>query len=139
MVVLTRKVHFSASHRYHNPALSDDENRRIFGKCNNPHGHGHNYLCEVSVRGETDAQSGMVIDLRVLNEVLEDVIMRRYDHKNINLDVPEFAQQIPTTENIAVDIWRQVSQALPTRAPGCTLHRIRLYEDPTLFVEYYGE
>jgi 6-pyruvoyltetrahydropterin/6-carboxytetrahydropterin synthase len=134
-VTLTRKVHFCASHRYHNPAFSDEENRRIFGKCNNPNGHGHNYVCEVSVAGDVDPMTGMVIDLKVLGQFLDEVIMRRYDHKNLNLDVPEFATAIPTTENLAVDIWRH----LAPRLEGCRLHRIRLFEDPTLFVEYYGE
>lgn len=133
-VVLTRKVHFCASHRYHNPTFSDEQNRRIFGKCNNPHGHGHNYLCEVSVEGDVDPDTGMVIDLKVLADLLDEVIMKRYDHKNLNLDVPAFATRIPTTENLAVDIWDQ----LAPRLEGCRLHRIRLFEDPTLFVEYYG-
>lgn len=133
-VLLTRKVHFCASHRYHNPALSDEENRRVFGKCNNPHGHGHNYLCEVSVEGEVDPQTGMVIDLKELAVLLDEVIMQRYDHKNLNLDVPEFATVIPTSENIAIDVWRQ----LAPRLEKCRLRRIRLYEDPTLFVEYFG-
>lgn len=134
-VVLTRKVHFCASHRYHNPAFSDEDNRRIFGKCNNPHGHGHNYVCEVSVEGAVDPHTGMVIDLKILGELLDEIIMRRYDHKNLNLDVAEFADKIPTSENLAVDIWDQ----LASRLTGCRLHRIRLFEDPTLFVEYYGE
>lgn len=134
-VVLTRKVSFCASHRYHNPDFSDEENRRVFGKCNHPHGHGHNYLCEVSVTGDVDPATGMVIDLKVLSDLLDDVIMRRYDHKNLNLDVPEFARTIPTSENIAIDVWRQ----LEPRLDGCRLWRVRLYEDPTLFVEYYGE
>ncbi len=134
-VLLTRKVHFCASHRYHNPAFSDEENRRVFGKCNNPHGHGHNYVCEVSVAGEVDPETGMVIDLKRLSSLLDEVIMQRYDHKHLNLDVPEFRATIPTTENIAIDIWRQ----LQGRLTGCSLHRVRLYEDPTLFVEYYGE
>ncbi|MBM3462870.1 MAG: 6-carboxytetrahydropterin synthase [Armatimonadetes bacterium] len=134
-VVLTRKVHFCASHRYHNPEFSDEENRRIFGKCNHPNGHGHNYLCEVSVIGDVDPATGMVIDLKKLSVLLDAVIMERYDHKNLNLDVPEFAKTIPTSENIAIDIWRH----LEGRLEGCRLHRIRLYEDPTLFVEYLGE
>jgi len=132
-VILTRKVHFCASHREHNAALSDEENRRIFGKYAN--WHGHNYLCEVSVCGEVDASTGMVIDLKVLSEILDDVIMRRYDHKNLNLDVPALAEVVVTTETIVMDIWRQLVPRLPQ---GIALHRVRLYEDPTLFAEYFG-
>lgn len=134
-VVLTRKVHFCASHRYHNPAFSDEENRHIFGKCNNPNGHGHNYVCEVSVVGDVDAKTGMVIDLKVLADLLDEVIMQRYDHKNLNLDVPAFKNVIPTTENLVIDMWDQ----LAPRLQNCRLQRIRLFEEPTLFVEYYGE
>ena len=133
-VILTRKVHFCASHRYHSPAFSPEENRRIFGKCNNPNGHGHNYLAEISVRGRIDPLTGMVVDLKALSDLLDEVILHRYDHKNLNLDVPEFADRIPTTENLAIDIWDQ----LVSRVQGCRLYRVRLYEDPTLFADYYG-
>lgn len=134
-VIITRKVHFCASHRYHNPAWDDDTNRRVFGKCNHPHGHGHNYVCEVSVAGRVDPATGMVIDLKALSQVLDQVVMERYDHKNLNLDVEVFRTVIPTTENLAIDIWR----SLERRIPNGRLHRVRLHEDATLFVEYFGE
>src|SRR5437762_12901171 len=86
MVLLTRKIEFSASHVYHNPNLSTEENRRIFGKCNNPHGHGHNYTLEVSVAGEPDPVTGMVLDLKELKDILEREVMRRMDHRHLNYE-----------------------------------------------------
>ena len=105
MVYLTRKIEFSAAHLYHNPAFSEEENRRVFGKCNNPNGHGHNYVLEVTVGGETDPETGMVLDLKELKEILEREIMERMDHRFLNYEVPELAGQIPTCENIAALIW----------------------------------
>ena len=101
MVYLTRKIEFSASHRYHNPDFSPEENARIFGKCNNPNGHGHNYVLEVTVGGETDPATGMVLDLKELKELMEREVMDRMDHRSLNHEVPELAGQIPTCENIA--------------------------------------
>ena len=135
MVYLTRKCEFSASHVYHNPAFSAEENRRVFGKCNNPHGHGHNYTLEVTVKGDVDAQTGFVIDLKELKDILNREIMDALDHRNLNLEVSEFASQIPTTENIAVWIWNQ----LAGRLRHAKLHRVRLFEHHDLFVDYYGE
>ncbi len=132
---LTRKIEFSASHYYHNPALSPEENRRIFGKCNNPNGHGHNYTLEVTVRGEPDPVTGMVLDLKELKIVLEREVMQVFDHKFINREVPGFEAKIPTTENLAVAIWG----LLQPKIPQGRLHRVRLYETPDLFVDYYGE
>ena len=109
MVYLTRKIEFSAAHLYHNPAFSDEENRRIFGKCNNPNGHGHNYVLEVTVGGETDPATGMVLDLKELKEIMEREVMERMDHRFLNYEVPELAGQIPTCENIAAVIWRCLS------------------------------
>ncbi len=106
MVLITRRIEFSASHVYHNPQLSPEENRRIFGKCNNPHGHGHNYTLEVTVAGEPDPVTGMVLDLKELKEILEREVMQRMDHRHLNHEVPELAGQIPTCENIARVIWQ---------------------------------
>src|SRR5260370_10574149 len=104
MVYLTRKIEFSASHLYHNPSFSAEENRRVFGKCNNPHGHGHNYVLEVTVAGETDPATGMVLDLKELKDILQRQISDRMDHRFLNYEVPELAGQIPTCENIAAVI-----------------------------------
>src|SRR5438445_12147566 len=98
MVLITRKIEFSASHLYDNPALSPEENRRVFGKCNNPHGHGHNYTLEVTVAGETDPVTGMMVDLGELEEFLEREVMEGMDHRHLNGEVPELAEQVPTLE-----------------------------------------
>jgi len=131
MVYLTRRIEFSASHFYHNPAFSAEENQRIFGKCNNPHGHGHNYSLEVTVAGELDPVTGMVLDLKQLKEILEREIMQRMDHRFLNYEVPELKGQIPTCENIARVIWN----LLEPRIQQGKLHRVRLYETPDLFAD----
>jgi 6-pyruvoyltetrahydropterin/6-carboxytetrahydropterin synthase len=135
MVYLTRKAEFAASHYYHNPELSPEENRRIFGKCNNPNGHGHNYVVEVTVKGDVDARSGFVVDLKELKDILNREVLDAMDHRFLNKEVPEFLDQIPTTENIAIAIWRRL---LP-KMRKARLHQVRVYENADLFVDYYGE
>lgn len=135
MIYVTRRAEFSASHFYHNPELSPEENRRIFGKTNNPHGHGHNYTLDVTVAGEVDRTTGMVMDLKDLKKLLESEVMQLMDHRFLNKEVPVFATTLPTTENIAIEIWKLLA---PKLARG-KLHRIRLYETPDLFVDYFGE
>jgi len=135
MVYLTRRAEFSASHYYHNPAFTREENQRIFGKCNNPHGHGHNYTLEVTVRGEVDSRSGFVMDLGELKEVLNREVLDAMDHRFLNEEVPEFRDRIPTTENLAIAIW----QRLAPKLKAASLHRVRVYETPDLFVDFYGE
>jgi 6-pyruvoyltetrahydropterin/6-carboxytetrahydropterin synthase len=135
MVYLTRKAEFSASHYYHNPEFSPEENRRIFGKCNNPHGHGHNYTLEVTVKGQVDQRSGFVVDLKELKEVMSREVIEEVDHRFLNKEVQEFRDQIPTTENLAVAIWKWLQPKLNV----AQLHRVRLYETPDLFVDFYGE
>jgi 6-pyruvoyltetrahydropterin/6-carboxytetrahydropterin synthase len=133
MVLLTRKIEFAASHLYHNPDFSPEENRRVFGKCNTPHGHGHNSTRAVTVAGEPDPVTGMVLDLKDLKEILEREVMQRMDHRFLNYEVPELAGQIPTCENIARVIWRLLD---PQIKQG-KLHRVRLYETPDLFADCY--
>src|SRR5438876_6102679 len=133
MVYLTRKLEFSASHLYHNPALSAEENRRIFGKCNNPHGHGHNYTLEVTIAGEPDPVTGMVLDLKELKEILEREITQRMDHRFLNYEVAELRDQIPTCENVARVIWN----LLEPKIPQGHLHRVRLHESSDLFADCY--
>jgi 6-pyruvoyltetrahydropterin/6-carboxytetrahydropterin synthase len=135
MVFLTRKAEFSASHYYHNPEFTREENQRIFGKCNNPHGHGHNYTLEVTVKGQVDPRSGFVVDLKELKEIMNREVIDALDHRFLNKEVPEFAQAIPTTENLAISIWDRLKAKLRV----AELHRIRVYETPDLFVDYYGE
>lgn len=135
MVYLTRKAEFSASHYYHNPAFSPEENQRIFGKCSNPNGHGHNYTLEVTVKGSVDRQSGFVVDLKQLKEVMNREVIDVLDHRFLNREIAEFRDAIPTTENLAINIWKRLQPKLK----AAELHRIRVYETPDLFVDYYGE
>ena len=134
-VHLTRRYVFAASHRLHAPTLSDVQNRETYGKCNNPHGHGHNYVLEVTVAGEPDPATGMVLDLKELKEILRREVTDRMDHRFLNYEVPELAGQIPTCENIAAVIWRLLEPKI-TRGH---LNRVRLYETPDLFVDCYGD
>jgi 6-pyruvoyltetrahydropterin/6-carboxytetrahydropterin synthase len=133
-VTVTRRLRFNAAHRIHNPELSDEENRRLFGKCNHPNWHGHNYVLEVSVRGEVDARTGYVVDLGEVARVAERELVERMDHRNLNLDV-EFLRGVnPTSENIVVACWQVLAPAL---APA-RLTRLRLFETENNYVEYEG-
>lgn len=133
-VTVTRRLHFNAAHRVHNPALSDAENRELFGKCNNPNGHGHNYVLDVSVRGEVSARTGYVMDLSVLKRIVEQTVIDRVDHKHFNLDVDFMQGTNPTSENIVVAFWRLLE---PLVAPA-TLTRLVLWETVNNYVEYDG-
>ncbi|MGH9521526.1 MAG: 6-carboxytetrahydropterin synthase [Terriglobales bacterium] len=135
LVYLTRRCEFSAAHYYHNPEFSAEENQRIFGKCNNRNGHGHNYTLEVTVKGKVDPRSGFVIDLKQLKEAMAREVVDAMDHRHLNLEVPEFRDRIPTTENLAIAIWER----LRTKLSVAQLHRVRVYEMPDLFVDFYGE
>ena len=134
-VTVTRLLHFNAAHRVHNPTLSDEENVRLFGKCNNPNWHGHNYTLEVSVRGGVDARTGYVMDLGALKRLVGDLVVDEVDHRNMNIDVPFMHGIIPTTENIVVAIWRRLE---PHVAPA-RLVRLRLWETENNYVEYEGD
>ena len=131
-VAVIRKAHFNAAHRLHNPAWTDEKNQQVFGLCNNPNWHGHNYELEVKVVGEIDPETGMVVDLGWLKNLINEKIERRFDHKNLNIDTEEFRNLNPTAENIAVVIWNILREHLPAQYD---LH-IRLYETPRNFVEY---
>ncbi|MBZ5728009.1 MAG: 6-carboxytetrahydropterin synthase [Acidobacteriia bacterium] len=136
-MVITRKVEFSASHICRNPQLSEEENRRLFGPSANPHGHGHNYVVEVSLAGDPDPVTGMVLDLKELKEILTREVLEPYDHRFLNYEVPPFDRVVPTTENIARDIWRRIE---PRVSDGRRrLHAVRVYETADLYVDYFGE
>lgn len=139
MIRVTRKVEFSAAHFYHNPSFSVEENRRIFGKCNNPHGHGHNYMLEVTVAGDPDPETGMVLDLKELKDILQTEVMERMDHRHLNYEVPELAGQIPTCENIAAAIWNLLEPRINKTIERGKLDRVRLYESPDLFADCTAE
>ncbi|XP_078235719.1 6-pyruvoyl tetrahydrobiopterin synthase isoform X2 [Pogona vitticeps] len=132
---VSRCVSFSACHRLHSKLLSDEENQKLFGKCNNPNGHGHNYKVEVTVRGEIDPTTGMVINLTDLKDYMEEAIMEPLDHKNLDKDVPYFADVVSTTENVAVFIWENLHKRLPEG----TLYKVKVYETDKNIVVYKGE
>ncbi|MGH7585053.1 MAG: 6-pyruvoyl trahydropterin synthase family protein [Gemmatimonadales bacterium] len=131
---VTRRLHFNAAHRLHNPARPDDWNRETFGPCNNPNYHGHNYELDVTVEGPIHPDTGYVIDLGTLRRLVEARVLSQLDHRNLNLDVPWFRNLIPSAENIAMVCWRELKPHLPA---GLTL-RIRLWETPRNYVDYEG-
>ena len=135
MVLLTRKAEFSSAHYYYRDEWSQQENERVFGKCANRNGHGHNYTLEVTVAGEIDPVSGFVVDLKALKEIIDREVIQVYDHRHLNLEVPEFRLVVPTTENIAIAIWKR----LEPKIAGVRLQRVRVYEMPDLFADYCGE
>jgi 6-pyruvoyltetrahydropterin/6-carboxytetrahydropterin synthase len=138
MVFLTRRATFSASHYYWNDAWSAEKNQEVFGRCANRNGHGHNYTLEVTVAGEPDPVTGFVVDLKWLKDVIEREVMAAYDHRHLNLEAPEFRDEIPTTENIAVAAWQRLEPAV-TAGGGARLDRVRVYETPEIFAEFRGE
>ena len=133
-VTVTRRLHFSAAHRVHNPTLSDAENRQIFGKCNNPNWHGHNYILDVSVRGPLDERTGYVIDLSRVKEIVTTHVIDKVNHRNLNLEVDFLRNVIPTTENVVVAFWRELEPALKP----AQLTRLVLWETVNNYVEYDG-
>ena len=153
MIYLTRRATFSASHYYWNPAWTEEKNRLVFGRCANRNGHGHNYTLEVTVAGEPDPVTGFVIDLKWLKDVIEREVLDAWDHRHLNLEVPEFAASefaqsaelgmIPTTENLAIAAWKRLEPAVTAAAKrsngGARLSRVRVYETPEIFAEFRGE
>ena len=131
-IKVSRKEHFNAAHRLFNPAWSAEENEKVFGKCNNPNYHGHNYEMIVSVIGETDPATGYVFDMKILSDLIKEHILNKFDHKNLNLDTEHFKSLNPTAENIAVVIWRILRQHIDSRYDL----KITLYETERNFVEY---
>jgi len=139
MVELTRRATFSASHYYWNDAWSQEKNEQAFGRCARRNGHGHNYTLEVTVAGEPDPVTGFVVDLKWLKDAIEAEVLTAFDHRHLNIEVPEFAEAklIPTTENIAIAAWKRLEPAV-TKAAGARLSRVRVYETPEIFAEYRG-
>ena len=134
MIYITRRLEFCASHRLYNPEFSDDKNETTFGLCNNPNGHGHNYVLEVTVKGEVDPQTGMVLDLKALKSIINEEIVSKVDHKNLNVDVDFLEGVIPTAENIAIHIW----DILESKIESGILHEVKLFESERNFVVYHG-
>lgn len=135
MVTLTRAYEFSAAHRLHHEGLSEAENRELFGKCNNPHGHGHNYVLEVTVGGEPDPRTGLLTDLGMLDRVIHERVVDRYDHRHLNLDIEEFRGVNPTSENVVRVIWQRLEPALPAGL----LRRVTVRETDRNIFSYEGE
>ncbi|MBZ0178769.1 MAG: 6-carboxytetrahydropterin synthase [Melioribacteraceae bacterium] len=134
MVYVTRREVFSASHRLYNPNFSDEQNDKIFGKCNNPNGHGHNYVIEVIVAGEIDPKTGYLIDLKRLKRIIIENVISKVDHKHLNSDVEFMRDVIPTAENIAVKCWEQ----LVDKMPNGKLYSVKIYETENNYAEYKG-
>ena len=133
-VTVTRRMTFNAAHRVHNPALSDEENRATFGKCNNPNWHGHNYVLEVAVAGEVDERTGYVVDLGAVKRIVQEVVIDQVDHRNLNIEVEFMRGIIPTTENLVIACWK----LLEPRLRPARLRRLRLWETENHSAEYEG-
>jgi len=129
MIYVSRRETFSASHRLHNPNFTDEENNRIFGKCNSPNGHGHNYILEIVIAGEINEKTGYLIDLKLLKDIIREYIIEKVDHKNLNFDVDFLDGIITTTENLAVQIWKILENKIPTGR----LFAVRISETEKLF------
>ncbi len=134
---ITRRSEFSASHVCANPGWTPERNREVYGVTSNPNGHGHNYILDVTVEGTPDPLTGMVMDLKRLKEIINEEVVDPMDHRFLNREVPPFDRVIPTTENIAREVWRRLEPRLNTA--NTRLHALRLYETEDLFVEYSGE
>jgi 6-pyruvoyltetrahydropterin/6-carboxytetrahydropterin synthase len=133
-VEITKQVEFSASHRLHNPEFAEEKNWEVYGICNNPNGHGHNYVLDVTLEGEPDPETGMILDLKRLKEILDEVLIRHVDHKNLNLDVPFLSGCVPTVEMLVLRFWDRLEGAIE----GCRLRELTLYESRSNFARYRG-
>src|SRR5262249_17554479 len=134
MIRLSQKFELSASHRLHSAALSDDENRRTFGKCNNPHGHGHNYELQVTITGAPAEDRGVLINVPAFERTVKEVVIDPFDHKNLNVEVPQFRELIPTVENIAMTIYRMLKPKL--KSDHASLASVTVWETPKTWCEY---
>ena len=136
-MLITRRADFSASHSCYNPRLTEEQNRQLYGESAGSHGHGHNYVIEVTLDGEPDSVTGMIVDLKLVKDVIERQVIEPMDHRHLNREVPPFDRLVPTAENLARDIWRRLQPHLTF--PNARLHSVRLYETEDLAVEYTGE
>ncbi len=135
MVYLTRVEHFNAAHKLYNPGWSQEKNETVFGKCANENWHGHNYELYITVKGEPDRDTGFVFDVKKLSEIIKEQVIEKLDHKNLNLDVDFLQGKMCSTENLVIAIWQQIAPQLPAEI---SLHTIRLYETPRIYVDYFG-
>ena len=137
MMYLTRRERFCAAHRLFRPDWSDEKNKSVFGGCSNPNWHGHNYTLFVTVKGEVDEETGFVINLKILSQILNEKVINKLDHANINLDVDFMAGKLSSTENLAIGIWNEIEDDL--KGYGATLHCVKIIETENNIIEYYGE
>jgi 6-pyruvoyltetrahydropterin/6-carboxytetrahydropterin synthase len=136
MIYITRRETFNAAHRLFRPEWDDEKNLQVFGKCSNPNWHGHNYVLYVTVKGDVDPKTGFLINLKDLSKILNENVVEKLDHKNMNLEVDFMENRIASTENLAIGIWEQIEE--PIRNLGGTLHCVKVYETEKNYVEYYG-
>jgi 6-pyruvoyltetrahydropterin/6-carboxytetrahydropterin synthase len=136
MVYLTRLEHFNAAHKLYNPDWSREQNELVFGKCANENWHGHNYELYVTIKGKPDAGTGFLFDVKKLSNIINEYVVDKLDHKNLNVDVDFMKGQMCSTENLAIAIWNQLAPHIPS---AVKLHCIKLYETPRIYVEYFGE
>lgn len=136
MVYLTRVEHFNAAHKLYNPDWSEEENRDVFGKCSNANWHGHNYELHVTVKGEPHPETGFIFNAKTLGTLVKDQVIEKIDHRNLNLDVDFMKGKFTSAENLAIGIWNELKPHVERE--GATLHGIRLYETPKIYVEYFG-
>jgi len=139
MVYVSRKEHFNAAHKLSNPAWSKEKNLEIFGPCANENWHGHNFDLIITVRGNPDPETGFVIDLKKLSNLIRAEVVDKLDHKNLNLDVDFMQGKMASTENLAVEIWKILAPAIPAVSSRAQLHSVRLFETPRNYVEYFGD
>lgn len=135
MIYLTRHEHFNAAHKLYNPDWTVEKNNEVFGKCANSNWHGHNYELLVTIKGEVNADTGFLMDAKILSKILQDEVCEKLDHKNLNMDVDFMAGKLASTENLTIAIWNQIAPHLPMNVK---LHCVKLYETPRIYVEYFG-
>ena len=135
MIFLTRHEHFNAAHKLYNQNWPEEKNVEVFGKCANHNWHGHNYELIVTIKGEVDQNTGFLMDAKLLSKILQDHVCEKLDHRNLNLDVDFMQGKLASTENLAIAIWEQIAQHLPTNVK---LHCVKIYETPRIGVEYFG-
>ncbi len=137
MIYITRRENFNAAHKLYNPKWSEEQNNKVFGKCANPNWHGHNYILYVTVKGKVNLETGYSVNLKELSAIIRERITDKLDHKNLNLDVPFLKELMPSTENVAIAIWKELKPFV--NALECQLHCIKLHETENNYVEYFGE
>ncbi len=139
MIYISRQEHFNAAHKLSNPAWTKEKNLQVFGPCANENWHGHNYDLIITVKGNPDPETGFVVDLKKLSDLIKNEVTEKVDHKNLNMDVDFMKGKMASTENLAIEIWNILAPRISALAARATLHSVKLYETPRNYVEYFGE